>query len=292
VGEEGTKNLYPLGHYYSPLPDTEELAREPARSHVWPEVPHATPGIDWRGPAQVELCRNVFARQDPLEFREEPTGDPHEYFKRQDAYPELDAYVLQAMLRHLEPRRMIEVGSGLSSLVTARVNRELLGGNMQFTCIEPYPPEYLVTGVPGIFDLREEKIQDTPIEIFDELGHNDVLFIDTSHTVKTGGDVTWIYNQVIPRLNPGVVVHMHDAFLPGDYPEDWVLEGRVWNEAYLIQAFLAFNWAFEVVLGVRWLVLNHPDLFPATFPGLSPAHAHNGGALWIRRVAQAARAPR
>jgi hypothetical protein len=117
-----------------------------------------------------------------------------------------------------------------------------------------------------------------------------VLFIDTAHTVKTGGDVTWIYGQIVPRLNPGVVVHMHDAFLPGDYPVEWVLDGWGWNEAYLIQSFLAFNWAFEVVLGVRWMILNQPGVFEETFPTLTPMQARNGASLWIRRVDDA-RAP-
>jgi predicted O-methyltransferase YrrM len=285
VAEEETKVFYPLGHYYSPLVDTRELAREPARSQVWPQVPHPTPGIDWRGDAQIELCRNVLARQALVDFPSEQTADPHEYYSNQFVFPELDAYVLQAMLSYLKPRRMIEVGSGLSSLVTARANRELLRGQMMFTCIEPYPPPYLIHGVPGISDVRSEKIQDTPLELFDQLDANDVLFIDTSHTVKTGGDVLWIYHQIIPRLRPGVVVHMHDAFLPGEYPPAWVLEGWGWNEAYLIQSFLAFNSAFEILLGVRWLVLNHPGLLQQTFPALSPVQAQNGASLWIRRVA-------
>jgi hypothetical protein len=266
VDDEEMKVFYPLGHYHSPVPDTRELAREPFRSHVSPEAPHPTPGIDWRGEAQVDLWRNVIARQTPIDFASEPSGDPHEYHTQQTTYPELDAFVLHAMLRYLKPNRLIEIGSGFSSPVSARVNRELLGSRISMTCIDPDPPQYLVEGGPGISDLRTERIQETPLDLFDELGHNDVLFVDTSHVVKTGGDVPWIYNQILPRLNPGVVVHVHDAFVPGEYPPRWVLEGWAWNEIYLIQSFLAFNWAFEVVLGVRWMVLNHPEMLEETFP--------------------------
>ena len=111
---------------------------------------------------------------------------------------------------------MIEIGSGYSSLVTARVNREFLDGRMRFTCIEPYPRPFLLEGVPGVTDLRIEEVQDTPLEVFDELGAGDVLFVDTSHTVKTGGEVPWLFSQVIPRLSPGVLLHIHDIYLPAN----------------------------------------------------------------------------
>lgn len=162
-------------------------------------------------------------------------------------FPALDAWVLEAMLRYLRPSRLIEVGCGFSSIVTARVNRELLGGRIDITCIDPYPSEDLTRGIEGVRELRPERIQDTPLELFKELTRDDVLFVDTSHTVKTGGDVPWIFEEVVPRLNPGVVVHIHDIFLPNDYPPEWVLDGWAWNEAYLVRAFLAFNRAFEVV---------------------------------------------
>lgn len=281
LGDDEIRVFYPLGHYHSPVPDTRELAAEPARSRVFPEAPHATPGIDWRGDAQVELWRKVITNQAPIEFADAPTGDPREYNTQQTTYPEIDAFVLQAMLRHLAPGRLIEIGSGFSSLVSAQVNRELLGNGMTITCIEPDPPDYIADGIPGISDLRVEQIQETPLELFEELGPNDVLFVDTSHVVKTGGDVPWIYNQIIPRLNPGVHVHIHDAFVPGEYPQKWVLDGWGWNEIYLIHSFLAFNRAFEIVFGVRWMALHHPELLKERFPHLK--HEEAGGSLWIRR---------
>jgi predicted O-methyltransferase YrrM len=274
---------WPLGHYYSPMPDPRKLAIEPARSRIWPAQPRPTPGIDWREKAQLSLCRK-FARQTPPEFATEPTGDPTDYDESNSMYHPLDALVLQALLRHLKPARMIEIGSGYSSLVSARVNREFLGGKMRFTCIEPNPRDFLVEGVPGISDLHVQEVQEVPLELYDELGDGDVLFIDTSHTVKTGGDVSWIYNQILPRVNPGVVVHLHDIFLPGDYPEQWVVEGWGWNEMYLVQSFLAFNSAFEIMFGVRWMIQNHWDALLKAFPGLTEARAEWTSALWIRRT--------
>ena len=224
----------------------------------------------------------MFARQERLEFALEETPGTHDYWMANDQYPAIDAWVLEGMLRHLRPRRMIEIGSGYSSLVSARVNREQLDRRMRFTCIEPYPRGFLLDGVDGIDELRVEQVQDTPLEVFGELEAGDVLFVDTAHTVKTGGDVVWIFAEVLPRLAPGVVVHIHDAFVPGEYPQAWVLEGWGWNEIYLIQAFLAFNAGFEVLYGVHWMYEHEPELVERAFPGHLAAPGR-GAALWLRR---------
>jgi predicted O-methyltransferase YrrM len=274
---------FAAGHYYSPLPDPAELVVDPRRSQIWGTPPRETPGIDWRADAQLALCRDVLARQTRLELRESESDDPTEYFAANGQYPPLDAWALEAMLRRRQPSRMIEVGSGFSSLVTARVNREVYGGSIHFTCIEPYPRQFLLDGVPGITDLIVAKIQDVPLETFAELGDGDILFVDTSHTVKTGGDVTWIFHEIIPRLAPGVLVHVHDAFLPGDYPEPWVREGWGWNEAYLLHSFLAFNSEFEIELGLRYLAELHPDTLTEAFPGWLASPHQGGAAIWFSR---------
>ena len=184
---------------------------------------------------------------------------------------------------HLEPTRVIEVGSGWSSLVTARVNRELRGGGIDVTCIEPYVPEFLAAGVDGITRVLPTRVQDVPVDRFLELGAHDVLFIDSSHVVKTGSDARYLYHEILPRLRAGVVVHVHDIFLPADYPEEWVLSGRGWNEQYVLQSFLAFNSAFEVLLSLAWLARTHPEaLEPAGFPA-ERLRTVGGGSFWMRR---------
>jgi predicted O-methyltransferase YrrM len=293
--------MWPPGHFYSPIPDRDKLSREPMRSRVWPARPHSNPAIDWHGGAQLELCAEVFAKQAPMRFAADATGDPREYFVRNQQYQALDGWILQAMLRHLRPARMIEIGSGYSSLLAARVNREFLDGQMVLTCIDPQPPPFLTEGVPGISSVRVEEVQDTPLELFEDLRAGDVLFMDTSHTVKTGGEVPWIFSRIIPQINPGVAVHIHDIFLPGDYPEEWVLEqGRGWNEIYLVEAFLTCNSAFEVVFGAQWMIQNQSDALLEAFPDLidrrklagpvPPAavgfvlNPLSGAALWLRRT--------
>jgi SAM-dependent methyltransferase/predicted O-methyltransferase YrrM len=279
---KGPANRFPIGHYYSPMYDTSELARR--RTEIWPTPPRSTPGIDWRDGEQVRLCREVFAAQERLDLADEPTSDPTAYHALNNQFPPLDAWVLEGLLRSARPQRMIEVGCGYSTLVSARVNREYLDGATRLTCIEPYPRDFLEAGVPGVSELRVEKIQETPLEIFEALDKDDMLFVDTSHTVKTGGDVTWIFGEIIPRLRSGVYVHVHDIFLPGDYPEDWVLEGWGWNELYLVRAFLSFNDAFEVVWGGQYMLHHHADEVLAAFPGQARYQHRGGGSLWMRRL--------
>jgi tRNA (mo5U34)-methyltransferase len=280
--DDGVQHCWPLGHHYSPVPDTRALAIEPTRSRVWPAHPHATPGIDWRGEEQVALVRDALARQEPMPFASEPTGDSAEYHTGNGMFSLLDAWVLQAMLRHHRPARMIEVGCGWSSLVTARVNREQLGGALDFTCVEPYPPDFLGDGVDGITRLVPAPVQEVELAEFERLGDGDVLFIDSAHVVKTGGDVQYLFNEVIPRLATGVLVHVHDIFLPWDYPADWVLSGRGWNEQYLLQSFLAFNETFAVRLAVGWLHHFHRDVLVEAVPGYAQAMS-GGGSFWMQR---------
>jgi predicted O-methyltransferase YrrM len=273
---------FPVGEYYSPMYDTHELVE--LRERLWPAVPRETLGINWRKASQVALCRDVFAQQTHFEFPENAVEDPTEYFVKNDHYPPLDAWVLEGIMRHFKPRRMVEVGCGFSTLVSARVNREHFDSKISLTCIEPYPRPFLSEGtVAGIDGLRIEKIQDTPLTLFEALGRDDILFIDTSHTVKTGGDVTWIFHEILPRLAPGVIVHIHDFFLPGEYPESWVLEGWGWNETYLVRSFLSFNEAFEIVWGTVYMLMNHPDDVLAAFPDFQRYLTMAGASLWIRR---------
>jgi predicted O-methyltransferase YrrM len=239
--------------------------------------------MEWRDEAQVALCREVFARQRRVSFAIDAPSDPTTFYTANGQYPALDAWILEAVLRWARPTRMVEIGSGFSSLVTARINREHLDGGLHFTCVEPYPRQFLLDGVPGITALVTEKVQDVPLDIFLRLQHGDVLFVDTSHTVKTGGDVPWIYHEILPRLAPGVLVHLHDIFLPREYPQPWVFEGWGWNEQYLVQSFLLFNSGFEIVFGASWMIDNHRDELIAAFPEYPQHEANGGGALWIRR---------
>jgi hypothetical protein len=184
------------------------------------------------------------------------------------------------MVRNFKPRLVIEVGSGFSSLVLGDAVAK--NGRAALICVEPFPREFLRKGFPGLQTLTEKNVQDIELEFFLQLQSGDILFIDSSHTVKIGGDVNYLFLEVLPRLNPGVIVHVHDIFLPFEYRRDWVLnEFRFWTEQYLLHAFLTFNSAFEVLLANYYLSEYHQEQLKAVFPDL-PRWV--GGSFWMRRT--------
>jgi predicted O-methyltransferase YrrM len=191
----------------------------------------------------------------------------------------VDALVAYCMVRHFQPRLIIEVGSGFSSLVLGDAVAKNTDSSL--ICIEPFPREFLREGFPGLQSLIEQKVQDIDLDFFAQLESRDILFIDSSHTVKIGGDVNYLFLEVLPRLKPGVIVHVHDIFLPFEYRRDWVLdEFRFWTEQYLLQAFLTFNSEFEVLMANNYLNQYHEEALKAAFPDLS---SWGGGSFWMRR---------
>jgi hypothetical protein len=270
----------PNGHFYSPVVDIESVERDQQR--IWPEPdPAELPGIDFNRAGHLERLRADFPKflADYDYPDEAPADDPTRFYEKNGQFGDLDSRLLYVLLRSLRPKRMIEIGSGFSSLLTADVNRRYLGGTLDFTCIEPYPRQFLKDGVPGISRLIVERIQDVPIETL-ALEAGDILFIDTSHVSKVGSDVNHLYFNVLPRLKPGVHVHIHDIFLPHDYPKQWVLEGRSWNEQYILQAMLTFTKAWTVLFSNRYAWWTLRDELAKALGGTAiPGHS-----IWLTRT--------
>ena len=173
------------------------------------------------------------------------------------------------MVRHFQPRLIIEVGGGFSSLIVGEAAAK--NNSSALICIEPFPQEFLRRRFPGLHSLIEKRVEDVDLDFFSQLGPGDILFIDSSHTVKIGGDVNYLFLEVLPRLKPGVIVHVHDIFLPFDYRRDWVMEEfRFWTEQYLLQAFLTFNSEFEVLMANSYLSHSHKEDLKTTFPNFTP----------------------
>lgn len=273
-------------HFYSPIPDTRALGE---RAPLWSrESP--LEGVDLNEPGQLEMLDRFGDFQSEYDFPLERTGDPAEYFIRNGGFGFVSATVLHGMIRHFKPRRIIEVGSGSSTLVSARalrMNRNE-GSDGALTAIEPYPAPVLERGFDGLTRLVREKVEDVGVERFDELDDGDILFIDSSHVIRTGGDVNHLYLDVLPRLRRGVVVHIHDIFFPMDYPRDWVIENRrFWTEQYGLQMFLAFNSAFRVLWCGSFMYLRHRDALARAFPppaGLGTGRDYFSSSFWMQRV--------
>jgi hypothetical protein len=254
-------------HYYSPVPDTRTLKDE-----LW-RNPSALVGIDMNEASQLALLSELITRY----------AFEHEGAEAQEpAGP--DWTVLYCMIRHFKPRRIIEIGAGLSTRVSAaavEANCREAGFQASLVAIEPYPTPDLVAGFAGLSELKQVAVQDVPLDEFQQLGENDILFIDSTHVMKIGSDVHYEFLEIIPRLRRGVIIHVHDIFLPYEYPRDWIMErSAFWNEAYILQAFLAFNSAFEVLLANSYLHHRHPDAMKGAFG----QYYDVPGSFWMRRV--------
>ena len=187
------------------------------------------------------------------------------------------------MLRKLKPKKIIEIGSGFSTLMGLRAILKNASG--RYTCVEPYPNENIKTlAKANIIDLVESGVQTVPLELFWSLEANDVLFIDSSHVCKTGSDVNYEFLKIIPHLKKGVVVHVHDIFFPFDYPRSWVVEKQIfWNEQYILMALLAFNNEFSMLIPNQIFSTDQGlrGEFQKSFP-YSPVVG--GGSFWFQRA--------
>lgn len=280
----------PPGHFYSPFPDLDEVERRAAQ--VWNADGDPT-GIDLREEEQVALFDTLAEiLDDDLPFPAGPSGDDRNgtrYFFENPAYSWSDGMVLHALLRHLRPRHVIEVGSGYSSAMTLDTTERWLDagsdGPVEVTFVEPYSEllrSLLRPGDEERVTIHETAVQDVPFVVFEALGAGDVLFIDSTHVVKAGSDVNHLLFEVLPRLSAGVWIHLHDIFFPFEYPRDWVLEGRAWHEVYLLRALLTGSDAFAI----RWFQSYMWTRHRALLEGRLPAMAKNpGGNIWLQKVA-------
>jgi hypothetical protein len=162
-------------------------------------------------------------------------------------------------------------------------NEEFCQGRIQFTFIEPHAERLnqLLTRMDrSSVTLHEVKVQKVPVEVFDQLEARDVLFVDSSHVAKIGSDVNHILFQIVPRLKPGVLVHFHDVFYPFEYPMAWIREGRAWNEAYVLRAFLQYNSQFEIVMFNNFAVHQWRDYIAEKAPIMT---RNSGSSLWLRK---------
>jgi hypothetical protein len=258
----------PLGHYYSPYPSPEDIRRAVA---AFTAPPIELPGIDLNLPSQLELLRGLGQFSHEISLCREQ--DPNWRYHGSNVFDYGDASVLWAMLRQLHPRRVLEVGSGFSSAVTLDVNERFFDDQIECVFIDPEPERLLGLLKPGDrVRILSDPVQDVELSTFDALEAGDILFIDSSHVVKGGSDVTHLVFNVLPRLKKGVHVHFHDIFWPFEYPKAWIeRDRRAWAETYLLRAFLHNNTSFEIRFFCEYLWRFHrvevSQVFPAMLEG-------------------------
>ncbi|MEA2165286.1 MAG: hypothetical protein QOK37_3413 [Thermoanaerobaculia bacterium] len=267
------------GHFYSPIPSIDEVRSREAEIFATP--PASLPGIDLRADDQIALIRDLAKFYTELPFPRLQSPESRYWFENW-AYSYSDAIFLYSMLRHLQPRRVIEVGSGFSSAAMLDTADRWLPATT-FTFIDPDTSTLDALLRPADHDrvtIIRARLQDVVLTTFDTLSANDILFIDSTHVSKTGSDVNRILFEILPCLASGVHIHFHDVFYPFEYPKEWVYEGRAWNEDYILRAFLEFNDSFEIVLFGTWLAQFQRDLLDELMP---MTRENPGGSLWLCR---------
>ena len=269
----------PPGHFYSPLPDYDAVQRSYGQL-VSPDR-DALPGIDLRTDQQLALLQRLAALATEFPF---PTARaPDVRFHTDNPFFAIgDATIAFGMLRLAQPRRIVELGGGYSSALILDMRERYLG-DCEYTCAEPDPSRLLALQRPGDesqFRLVPSTFDALPREIFAALESNDVLFIDSSHVVKIGSDVSMLMFEILPLLAPGVLVHVHDIFWPFEYPREWYAEGRAWNEAHFMRACLMFNHGYTIEYFNDYIARRHREALQQRLP---QSLANPGGSLWLRR---------
>jgi hypothetical protein len=275
VAERAGFQVYPKV-FYSPLPDPSEIdeARLGERRDL--------PGIEINLEKSLELLRQLCAFAPELEqFPRNPATHSIEWHH---TYPSFDTATLYAMLRHVKPKRYVEVGCGYSTRVSAAAIRRNANDGVMCECtfIEPFPaPHFQRDELPGEFIQR--KVQDVPLEIFRRLSAGDVLFIDTSHVIKVQNDVEHELLRILPSLAAGVHVHVHDIMTPYDYPPDWLVGNSPTrggnNEQYALECLLSGGSDWIVTLPVHYLWRERLEALQQ----LLPKAVDRPAAFWIRK---------
>jgi hypothetical protein len=279
--KSNSNSKFPAGHYYSSVVSLDEIGRR--QNELWPaQREKIIPGIDLNEKEQLKLFQDLSIHFGNLQIPEKKL-DERRFFFRNSYFSYGDAYILGAILMHFKPKRIIEVGSGFSSALMLDINEFYLNKEIKLTFIEPFPEERLAS----ILQQRPTsnvttiscKVQEVELNIFEKLEKGDILFVDSTHVVKTGSDVNYILFEILPVLRKGVIIHFHDIHHPFEYPKSWVLDGFGWNESYFLKAFLMYNNSYKVLLFLDFFTKYHKD----KLDNLPLFFKSPGSSLWLEK---------
>lgn len=255
-------------HFYFPVPDTSKIKPEIFTKKL--DLTHLE--IDEIG--QKKLLEE-FASQYKDEYSKFKINDPDNsssFSINNGRFASVDVEILYCMVRKSKPANIIEIGSGISTLVIAEAISKNKIENSDYSCnlicIDPFPPDYL-SDISDISQIVDKNVEDIPLSFFSVLQENDILFIDSSHTIKIYNDVCFEYLELVPSLNKGVVIHIHDILLPFVYSEEWLRSKLFWNEQFLLYSFLSFNKNFKILWAGNYVHTYFPELLHQAFPSYS-----------------------
>jgi len=267
----------PPGHFCSPIPSVEDIER------AITTAPASYSGIDLREDQQLALLEKISRYYPEIPFPAEK-NERFRFAFHNPSYSWGDAIILFCMIRELRPRRILEIGSGHTSALILDTNERYFDGGIECTFIEPFPE--LLRSLLKPADLLSAKIidcqlQDVDLALFTRLQAGDILFIDSSHVAKAGSDVLTLFANILPQLRVGTFIHFHDVFDRFEYPTDWLMEGRGWNEQYFLRAFLQYNSSFRIKLFTPHMIVRYGAWFREHMPN---CFRNTGGHMWIERV--------
>ena len=268
--------IFPIrDHYYEPLFNPRHLRMSLREDRELPAIdlnPQEQLGLLSQFTFSEELKKIPLERTNQLEF-----------YYHNPSFGAGDAEYLYSMIRLFKPKKIVEIGSGYSTLLAVSAIRQNRQDDSQYSCelicIEPYEMEWLEK--LGVKIIRE-KVETVNKEIFSSLEANDILFVDSSHIIRPQGDVLFEYLEVLPILKSGVLVHVHDIFTPKDYFDDLILtDVRFWNEQYLLEAFMSFNKGFRIIGALNYLKHHYFEGLSAQCPVLAQEPKEEPCSFWL-----------
>ncbi len=280
--EQTSTTMFPSGHFYSPVVNTTELLDDLQRVYS----DRSLSSVDLNAEVQIDTFEAISKFFEFLPFTDEKS-DRFRYRYDNTSYGFGDACIYWGIIGHFRPQHIVEVGSGFTSaLVLDAIESFRLSTSCTF--IDPYPA--LALALLGTIDPKhlviESRVQDIDLNLISRLGTNDILFIDSSHIVKTGSDVHFELTEMLPRLNSGTIIHFHDVFYPFEYPQKWTLnDNKSWNELYYLHTFLMYNGAFEIIYFNDYFAkIQRPTMASLPIRTVDRILLNPGGGLWLRKL--------
>lgn len=277
-------DFYPIGHYYSLYPNIDDVVGTVDKTEQGVDESEII-SIDMNLDVQMGMLKKMQKSYKLIPewvSIDNTTKSKYRYRIGNLSLSYGDAVGLFSMLSILSPNKIIEVGSGWTSAIMLDLNEFFWGGTKDISFVEPYPQTLKkILKTDDNVELIEESLQKVPLSYFQSLDEGDVLFIDSTHVSKYGSDVNYLFFEILPRLKKGVIIHLHDIFYPFEYPHRWIKSGMVWNEDYLLRAFLQYNKEFEIVFFQNYLEKAHRDIFIENWP-FDDKTIH-GGSFWMRK---------
>lgn len=270
--------MYIKVHYYSPYPDLDYI--ESSYNEDLLEVDNEA--IQLNEDLQIDLLNKFAKTKHLIKIRDEQSNS-HLYYQNNVFFRFADAWIYASFMSYYKPGTIIEIGSGFSTALSVDINNEINQNKTHINAIDPNPKRLkdLIKHKRECLTIYENSVLEFELNYFKQLKKNDILFVDSSHVLKQGSELNYILFKILPTLNRGVIIHFHDIFL-FNYPKSWYLQGRAWNEAFALKAFLSYNNSFKILFLNKFITTKKKEICKNVFPEL--LRGHGGSSMYILKT--------